>query len=238
MIRGILKLAFVLSICACIGVALLWATSFRFPLSIKTTRHGERWEIVSRGGQVWMDDEPRRQDELARLPLRRQQADALLLKIDQLRPRAMEVYRRVHETKPIDPESAKEIRQIQLDKNALLARLAALGYAPVLWEGPFPTHVDDPAFVDDIYVLRDSAGQPSFWKKPTVPPTASTRRFSYLFVQGLSAGSFALAALPWIVLAFRRRSRIYSKRCAKCGYDLRASNDRCPECGMRIRVGT
>jgi hypothetical protein len=45
---------------------------------------------------------------------------------------------------------------------------------------------------------------------------------------------FAVLPLTWAVLAYRRerrRKRVMVGRCVKCGYDLRASTGRCPECG-------
>jgi hypothetical protein len=47
--------------------------------------------------------------------------------------------------------------------------------------------------------------------------------------------ALSLAALPLLWLAFRLR-RIGSRRgrCRSCGYDLRASAGRCPECGTPI----
>jgi hypothetical protein len=44
-------------------------------------------------------------------------------------------------------------------------------------------------------------------------------------------GSLAALPLAWIASFARRRRRIAANLCAECGYDLRASPSRCPECG-------
>src|SRR3954469_23239243 len=45
----------------------------------------------------------------------------------------------------------------------------------------------------------------------------------------------AVLPVAWLVTALRRR-RLRSRegRCLVCGYDLRASPDRCPECGTKV----
>jgi hypothetical protein len=45
----------------------------------------------------------------------------------------------------------------------------------------------------------------------------------------LAAGSFPAY---WIFWSRRQRLRAKEGRCQKCGYDLRATPERCPECGL------
>ena len=48
--------------------------------------------------------------------------------------------------------------------------------------------------------------------------------------------TFLLAVLPGHAFIFHRRRRKRKKLglCLKCGYDIRASKERCPECGARF----
>ena len=47
----------------------------------------------------------------------------------------------------------------------------------------------------------------------------------------IPASLFSIILLPPLVQSYRRRKRRKLGLCVKCGYDLRASKDRCPECG-------
>jgi hypothetical protein len=74
-----------------------------------------------------------------------------------------------------------------------------------------------------------------------VGPTryAFTLRIRHVLISWWMVMAPALV-LPAVALARRyaRRRRVVAGRCGECGYDLRASPDRCPECGTPAPAGT
>jgi hypothetical protein len=78
--------------------------------------------------------------------------------------------------------------------------------------------------------VHDFSGNPIFDSVP--PPLPQTRpmshRVSYMAL-ALGAGFYAFFRAFWCIARSRIRRR--QNKCAVCGYDLRASPDRCPECG-------
>ena len=68
-------------------------------------------------------------------------------------------------------------------------------------------------------------------------PSVGSRRASYVSVPlWLSTLLFGAAPAAWTYSRLRRRRLDQEGLCARCGYDLRATPERCPECGSEPRV--
>jgi hypothetical protein len=64
--------------------------------------------------------------------------------------------------------------------------------------------------------------------------------FVFTAPHSTTAAAFAVPPLLMVLLQILRRHRRHARAqqhlCVACGYDLRATPDRCPECGTEVRV--
>jgi hypothetical protein len=150
-------------------------------------------------------------------------------------------WRHVAERWDVSPGTVRLVTVVRgFDSGGLYARVEKTEY----------TDRDD-RNLDPIIFSLQVRGTPGDWHKqwsvqaPGSPVRGRARRVSFAGVQKYdvnfcSATSFALIVVaPWAFIAAWRwnedRLRSRAGICTACGYDLRATPDRCPECGTEIQ---
>jgi hypothetical protein len=95
-----------------------------------------------------------------------------------------------------------------------------------------PVRPVPPGFVGTHYAVR-VLGWQSVWQAS--PPWIIRLAGVSLNLDHLACAALAVLPCVWVLSrassSVRRLARLWSGFCPACGYDLRASPDRCPECG-------
>jgi hypothetical protein len=102
--------------------------------------------------------------------------------------------------------------------------------------GPFISDVERLAGPEPIDVKTQS---PIFWRYPLLGYESGTTQGLFgpehywilIFPVWFCTIPFLLLPMRWLHLWIRHRWMTQTNVCMKCGYDLRATPDRCPECG-------
>jgi hypothetical protein len=91
---------------------------------------------------------------------------------------------------------------------------------------------------DGRFTKQDNDGRGVGWRGVRLLPEAVGRRHVHALVVSHWLVAIPLAVPPgwWLKRRARDRDRKRKGRCHQCGYDLRATPDRCPECG-RVPAG-
>ncbi|HZL36481.1 MAG TPA: zinc ribbon domain-containing protein [Tepidisphaeraceae bacterium] len=102
-------------------------------------------------------------------------------------------------------------------------------------DAPIASHEKHPAEqLKNFLIVRDHLGFYYSSASETLVPSGSGRTWRIVIPFWLAALLLVSPVAGWVIVALRRGSRLRRGFCRACGYDLRASAVRCPECGTAI----
>ncbi|MDB5299380.1 MAG: hypothetical protein JWO87_1043 [Phycisphaerales bacterium] len=217
------------SIVLCLGFFVAWLRSYWAHDAVPFAYHGQRWELASVEGALRVTNAPQGALDARATDARLAKAANLVDRLDyELLPRFIGLHRRISQ----DPHNASkhlaELRDLVADEKTTIDRIKALGYQPRLAPLDLSRFSVDDAHDWSMMRTSDREGGVMFVSEPPpiyTPAAGFSVPYSYILF-------FALVGLLWReALELRKRSRVRRGMCANCNYDLRASSERCPECG-------
>jgi hypothetical protein len=207
-LHRLLSLATATCILACAAIVMLWVRSHWVKDAFQFQRGAVRCEIASQFGSVWFSDAPQLQLDLdAVRALRREQHDAF---------------------------SQEELWREQLSEQ-LKAQSIQRRRIPSTRPLPPPPPRPDPTRLG-VLTFEIQKALSKIQKVPGFP--APRPRFTYGISHWVIFAVFGLLPLTRLIIGSRRRwrrRRLTARGlCVGCGYDLRFTPDRCPECGRVV----
>ncbi|MDB5321223.1 MAG: hypothetical protein JWN40_2854 [Phycisphaerales bacterium] len=217
---------------ACATVITAWLASYHWAPATAWTSKGERTHIIVRGGTIWLTRGGGPAALAGARPVFVQRGAAIVRRTQDversLRTHAAFLRSRLGEN---DPEAAAEIARADALKRArhddLLARIAVPHGEPIVAET-----APDVSHAIGLTVERGIARFPE--RQPDgVIDYGSPVAFTSVAVPCWSVAAF-LALFPAFagIRGWFQRRRLQPGLCPSCGYDMRATPDRCPECGQ------
>jgi hypothetical protein len=217
---------------ACAIVIAAWLASYRWAPAVAWTSKGEKTHIIIRGGTIWLTRGGGPTALAGARPVFVQPRATIIRRSEDsersLRTHAAFLRSRLGDN---DPEAATEIARADALRQArhgdLLARIAVPQGEPIVAE----TAPD----VSHAMGLTFERGTARF---PERQPDGAIDYGSPVTFTSVAIPCWSLAALLAFVPAFAgirgwiKRRELQPGACPSCGYDMRATPDRCPECGQ------